>query len=282
MRHEQSYYISLQPSSNDNIPRTDVDLTVNCTGITHRTFFFETDRPHGRRDYYLQYVLHGEMNVWTEDGIEVIRPGQAILYYPNTLCHYEMRGTDALQYYWIHFTGWEADNFVQKCGLPGTKVLTIQDGSFLTSVFENLLRDFIRRDDLFEISIGNQVRTILIEISRQSSLPTVSPKSDRITDAIAHIHRHYSEDLSIKDVASKYYLSESRFRTLFKEKTGHSPKEYQMILRINRAKEALLDTRLSLREISEMVGYSDQLYFSRIFTQRVGISPSEYRKTSAT
>ena len=79
-------------------------------------------------------------------------------------------------------------------------------------------------------------------------------------------------------MAELAHLSPSRFRALFREATGLSPLDYLLVLRLNHARQLMLQTGSSIGEVARAVGYEDQLYFSRIFKKRTGLSPSAYRR----
>ena len=92
------------------------------------------------------------------------------------------------------------------------------------------------------------------------------------------MHSNLSENLSVNDYAKMFNLSESRFSHQFTEIIGISPKHYLLILRIETAKELLINSELSILQISESVGIFDQNYFSKIFRKYTNHSPTEYRK----
>lgn len=96
-------------------------------------------------------------------------------------------------------------------------------------------------------------------------------------EAKCYIDGHFTEDISLDDVArhvsvSPYYLSK-----VFKETEGVNYTEYLNRLRIQRAKDQLSGTRKSMKEICVEVGYQDPNYFSRIFKKTTGMTPTEYR-----
>ena len=84
----------------------------------------------------------------------------------------------------------------------------------------------------------------------------------------------------IKELAEKYHMTYNWFIRCFKDFTGSSPQAYLNDMRIEKAKDLLNNKSFQIAEIAELVGYSDPLYFSRIFKKKNGCSPNEYKKNS--
>lgn len=93
-----------------------------------------------------------------------------------------------------------------------------------------------------------------------------------------YIQENFQKDLSLDEVSRQLNLSPYYFSKLFKEETGSNFVEYVTNLRIEKAKELLVQENLSMKEICAEVGYSDPNYFSRIFKKCVGVTPTEYRE----
>ena len=74
-------------------------------------------------------------------------------------------------------------------------------------------------------------------------------------------------------------MSESQTIRLFKKNFGTTPYTYVLNKKINFAKKLLIDTNLSVKEISTKLCFSDEYYFSNIFKEKVGCSPSQYRRS---
>lgn len=98
-----------------------------------------------------------------------------------------------------------------------------------------------------------------------------------IVKAIEYFHTHYHEPIDMHRLAQSLLMSPSRFRALFKEATGKSPIEFLTAIRIDKAKEHLREDAHTITEISELIGYGDVHYFSRLFKQIEGLSPKMYR-----
>lgn len=92
-----------------------------------------------------------------------------------------------------------------------------------------------------------------------------------------NMRENVEEDLNLQELASTYNIGYSYFRKMFKQYTGVPPKQYLLDLKIMRSKELLLTTDMSIKEISNAIGFESAHYFSRYFKKKAGISPSEFK-----
>jgi len=92
------------------------------------------------------------------------------------------------------------------------------------------------------------------------------------------VSAHYSEDISLNDLARLVCLSPNYVSELFKKQTGENFSDYLIDYRLSVAKDLLRDVKYKVVDVSEMVGYADAKYFSRIFKKRVGVNPNAYRR----
>ena len=99
-----------------------------------------------------------------------------------------------------------------------------------------------------------------------------------IEEMLHFIHEHYQEHLSVTDMANLFKIERRHLAYIFKRYTGMSPLNYLTEYRIRRSKELLRRGDYSITKVAELVGFEDNLYFSRIFKKRTGYSPSAYRE----
>jgi YesN/AraC family two-component response regulator len=99
-----------------------------------------------------------------------------------------------------------------------------------------------------------------------------------ISRAQQFIRQNFARDLSLEEVAAEINLAPAYFSRLFSQVTGTSFINYLTEVRIRRAKELLQGTNAKIKEISETVGYSNIYYFSRVFKNKTGVTPIEYRR----
>ena len=93
-----------------------------------------------------------------------------------------------------------------------------------------------------------------------------------------YIEDHYSEKISLDQIAENMYLSPFYISRIFKSETGNAPIRYLINIRLEKAKELLEGGyEGSIQEVAAQVGYDDAYHFSKLFKKRYGISPSQAR-----
>lgn len=97
-----------------------------------------------------------------------------------------------------------------------------------------------------------------------------------------YIHKHYAEDLSLEILAKKVYLSPSYLSKLFAEYNDSGINKYIKNVRMEKARELLLNTTLSVKEISKRVGYSSDSYFCKSFLKDFEVTPDKFRNQNTT
>ena len=99
-----------------------------------------------------------------------------------------------------------------------------------------------------------------------------------IREALICIKKNYNKELNLSSVAHQVGLSKNHFCTLFKEETGNNFVDFLHKTRIEQAREMLLNSEMLISEISEIVGYIDSKYFTKVFHKYMNCSPTAYRK----
>lgn len=101
---------------------------------------------------------------------------------------------------------------------------------------------------------------------------------EEIEKAREYIESHWQEPFSISETAKAAYLSKAHFAKLFRKHTGMTPYEYYINCKIDKLKEKLLDANLSVKQAFAQCNMDYNGHSARIFRQKVGLSPSAYRK----
>ena len=241
-----------------------------------------TYRPRGRLDYQIIYVASGKAHFYFNGVEHIISAGNMVIYRPKEEQRYYYYAADHTQVYWVHFTGGNVKNILRKYGIADhMRVLYTGTSLEYKQLFEQMIHELtLCKDDYEELLVGYlQHLLILIHRSinnkpREKTLLLVSS----MDTAVRYFHENYNKQICIEEYAAKQHISVSWFIRNFKEYTDVTPTQYLLSLRISNAQTLLETTNYNVTEISEIVGYNNPLYFSRLFKKQVGMSPSDFRK----
>ena len=260
----------------DNLADRSVPLLVNSCGEAVLKKSFLTKRK--RHDFYLMYITGGKIDAVCKGEKHILERGNVICVSPNTLYNYKnsSNSSEYINYCWIHFTGNEAEEILSVCNIPLNTPFDVEIKEGVIALFEELFYEFRNPSAESDKTAALLLRYILFKIGRSKR---EKKKEDRKLDlSIKYIHTHLSSELSVEELASMEFLSPSRYREVFRKVTGHSPSEYITLIRLRKACDLLDEGNLSIEETAMQVGYSDRLYFQRVFKSHLGITPGEYRK----
>ena len=251
---------------------TSVPLILNCAGVEYYHGPFRSRAK--RHDYSLLYVINGELDFWKEEEKLCLTKGCFAIIPPHACIDF---GTDRsfLNYYWLNYTGALADDIASQVQLDHFKVYNIGMCEDIRELYKKIFNEFLINDELFPAASGARLTELMAALSRK-----VSSGESSYLKSVEYIHKHYNEDISVKDMAAMENISPSYYRRVFKGKMGISPQDYITNQRINAACFYLIESTNSVEEISSMVGYQDQFYFSRIFKKNTGFSPQQYRRAN--
>lgn len=131
---------------------------------------------------------------------------------------------------------------------------------------------------------GEQVRfdapfiTQPLGIQLRDSTDTVAIEDEEVAKALQYIRRHAAANIRVNDVLQHIELSRRAFEHRFCKWVGHTPHEEIQRVRMNRVKELLRETELTVHQIAERMGFEHSEYLGAAFRREVGLAPGEYRK----
>lgn len=235
----------------------------------------------GRRDYQILYVANGKTHFWFDGKKEIVSAGHMVLYKPEEIQKYVYYLEDNPEVFWIHFTGSDVKNILAYHGI------SLDEHVFYCGVlpdYKALFRKIIQELQLcrygYEDYIASLFNDILLLVDRQQheQKKATGNVQEQIERAAAYFNENYNTKISIDDYAESLHISTNWFIHNFKQYAGMSPAQYILSLRMVNAQSLLERTTYNIKEISEIVGYENPLYFSRVFKKEIGKSPAQYRK----
>ena len=235
----------------------------------------------GRRDYQILYVANGKTHFWFDGKEEIVSADHMVLYKPEEIQKYVYYLEDNPEVFWIHFTGSDVKNILAYHGI------SLDEHVFYCGVlpdYKALFRKIIQELQLcrygYEDYIASLFNDILLLVDRQQheQKKATGNVQEQIERAAAYFNENYNTKISIDDYAESLHISTNWFIHNFKQYAGMSPAQYILSLRMVNAQSLLERTTYNIKEISEIVGYENPLYFSRVFKKEIGKSPAQYRK----
>jgi AraC-like DNA-binding protein len=121
-------------------------------------------------------------------------------------------------------------------------------------------------------------RRVVADLCEAVGRPAQAHRDRRLRHAIAFIHRHYGEALSLGAVARVAGFAPNYFSRLFKRREKVTLESYVRGLRIERAKQLLAGTDLEVKRVAQLSGFATQHYLARVFKQVVGVTPIGWRR----
>jgi len=184
--------------------------------------------------------------------------------------------------HWFHAVGTNVPFYLEKLEVKAERPVVRLGGDVqLFSLFEDVLEGLEHGSTLTHLTYAAHSLSHLMGLilrHKDEFWHGEANVRERMAKSIEFMKAHLQEPLKVSTLAALVRLSRSHYTTLFRRVTGYSPLSYLNHLRMQWAVQLLNTTDLSIKRISDQLGFSDQFYFSRAFTKMHNHSPSEHRR----
>lgn len=260
-----------------------VATRAGCYACLPSWGFAERIRPH----YQLWLVVRGTGTVVVDDRPYPLVPGTVLLIPPNVPHSGSHDPTDPLRCYVLHFTlrivGVVAPLALDTLPpvLHPSPTIWPRLLEYASEVCAELTGDTPGRALIANGVMARFLGQVWREGVAQGMLPkkvvTRCDGTTKLAPVFRYLIEHFGEPLSLSDLASLAGFSRTHFCAVFRRATGLTPIQYLQQLRLQHAKELLINTDTSIARIAATVGMGDPCYFTRVFTHAEGLSPTAYR-----
>lgn len=238
-----------------------------------------------RDEYIIHFILSGH-GVYSAGGnTYALNPGQMFLIYPDEPVIYCADEKDPWAYAWIGFKGLKTDAILKNCGFSQNRLVLPAPApdvfmGFFDEFFEHVTLNF--PNELYRESILLRLLAILADHHTHLVLEDIHNQTSHsdnayINLAIDYIGQMYMQNIKVTDIADHIGITRSHLNYIFQNELNISIQKFLMEFRMHKAANFLVSTTMSIKEISNQVGYSDQLAFSKAFKNKFGMSPKSYR-----
>lgn len=269
-------------------------------------------------DYELIIVTEGTSIYYFEDSTYQLYPGDVLLIKPNQVHSAKNPLDMTCRFFYVHFMPEdicemidgdllqkELFNFINNNNISDEDkiIYSIPKTNFKKIFIPVCSRANNYRNEIYTVmekAIDERNRTTLtselaisLYISQVFNLITKQVLADHgfdtflyikgkipkvLREAMLYIHQNYKKTLHVKNIAEKLQISPQYLTRLFKENMGKSTVQYINGLRISKAKELMRGSTITMQEITYSIGLENPYYFSRLFKEYEGITPSEYKR----
>lgn len=251
-------------------------------GLNHpsdHNFFWNKGRV--LNGYYVVFISKGS-GIFEADNSSPrsVKAGTAFLLFPGIWHRYRPEKMVGWEEYWIGFRGAYPD-MLMKSGLfsVDSPVISVGFNEQLVDLYQRLVsisQAGVINSQPFMVGQLFQILGI-VQAAYSQQISNRSPQETLLEKARFLLHERVDQLVDMAALAKEMGVGYVWFRKAFKERMKMSPNQYLIQLKINKAKELLRTTYLSVNEVAYLVGFSSPFYFSRLFKQKTSLSPQQYR-----
>ena len=241
-----------------------------------------------RAEYIIHFVIQGKGVFTTGGHTYALTGGQMFLIRPDEKIIYIADEYEPWEYAWIGIRGTQVPHLLSSCGFrTGIDVLDAPELAPILSDIKEILdhHALTEANSLLRKSCLLHLLAVLVQYRRQqipaAAAQEKSPSTRTyVTDAISYIKSHYEDPISVSGIADVLGISRAYLNKAFQQELGMSVQRFLIDYRMHCAANLLYNSAMNIQQISEAVGYEDQMTFSKAFKKKFGVSPSSYRKPS--
>lgn len=244
-------------------------------------YYFTWDKGRILEEYQINYITEGSGVFETQTDQFKVVPGSILILRPGIWHRYKPDPEVGWNEHYLGFNGEFCTNFFQEGFFPSSKPVIYVgfQESMLKLFFEIIQLTKEEKTGYQQVSAANTILLLsnILSVIRNQEFAGKNIELI-IRKACLHFRENLNTNISIEELAADLHVGYSYFRQMFRKYTGISPAQYHLSLRIQRAKDLLVSTDKSLKEIAIDLGFESYFYFSRIFKDKTGKSPLEYKK----
>lgn len=172
-----------------------------------------------------------------------------------------------------------------RCRFPVMPALLLPESTASYPLLQSIIQEVERKEPAFQLVVKNLLHLFFMMLSRCFPPPQrqtdyrSSLNRERFKTLLEHLEQHYDEKMSIEEAARSVNLNPFHFCKMFKKLTGRTFIDHVNLLRINEAERLLLESDLTVTEIAGNVGCDNPNYFTKLYKQYKGKTPSQARKS---
>jgi AraC-like DNA-binding protein len=244
-------------------------------------YHFTWEKGRELQEYQINYITEGSGIFETSNGQFPVVPGSMLILRPGMWHRYKPDPNTGWNEHYIGFNGdFCSKLFHEGFFQTGKPVLYVGFQESLLKLFFEIIQ--LVKDEKTghqQVAAANTILMLSKILSVVRNQEFAGKTIERtIRKACLYFRENLNANVNIEQLATDLNVGYSYFRQMFRKYTGISPTQYHLSLRIQKAKDLLISTDQSFKEIAIDLGFESYFYFSRIFKDKTGKSPMEFRK----
>lgn len=214
-----------------------------------------------------------------EIGKKKIADGDGFLLFPGVWHRYKPNKKTGWTERWLGFSGPVAKQFLSNGFFnPNQPLIQKCKRTTILSYFDSLFKLFNDEPFGYQRLASGICMQLMAELYNIQQINTNEDSLNTMVSQTKHLmYKQINESIDLEKIAAEFGVSYSKFRADFKKQTGTSPLQYFVLLKIEKAKDVLLRTNKTQKEIAYSLGFESDYYFNRIFKQKMGVTPGQFR-----
>jgi len=236
-------------------------------------------------EYQVIYIASGEGSFESRSVPQTdVQPGTAILLFPGEWHRFRPAKRSGWDEYWVGFRGEVADNLIRRKFFEAAAALVpVGFSAEIVGLFSSIIDQTRNEGPGYQPWVSGMLLHLLgciYSLDKQRSFDDTGGIKAKMEQAMMLLRCKIDEDVTIQQIAEELNVSYAWFRKWFKLYTGMAPQQYVIQLKMEKAKALLADPGNSVKGIAYQLRFEHPLYFSKLFKEKVGVSPEIYRKNS--
>ena len=246
--------------------------------------YFNWDNGRVLDEYQVIYIAKGE-GIFESSGIrkKEVTEGTVLILFPGEWHRFKPNMATGWNEYWVGFKGEVMENLV-KGNFFNRKdpVLEVGLREEVIILYAEIIEHTKREKTGYQPLIAGAVLHLLgciHSLIKQKLFENENMVEETVNKARVLLRTKIDEDITMEQIAEELQVGYAWFRKMFKLYTGIAPRQYFIQLKIEKAKMLLRNPLSSIKEVSYELNFDSPFYFSKLFKEKVGLSPEEYKRT---
>jgi AraC-like DNA-binding protein len=231
-------------------------------------------------EFQMVYITQGQGTFTAEGATHTVLPGSLLLILPGMNHRYQPVFEIGWDEYWVGFKGDYFSHLVEK-GILSRKHIFFEIGldDHILTAFNRIFDEVRNQRPLYQLKACSGIMSLMAEVltyERRKEQPNYYQKI--VKKAKYLMESNIYNAINLSHISDQIGISSSRLNEIFKTYTAMTPYQYYIHIKIHKAESLLEQDDISVKEVAYKMGFEDQYYFSRLFKNKTGVTPSRWKK----